>query len=348
MAKILIPTRNRPTSLSYVLGFISKFYPGQEIIIADGSYEEYKPVYRKLIKSDGYKNINIDYREFNSDITLADRLVHVLNTLSDELIIMGADDDYPFFDTLSLGEKFLLENNDYSTAMGSTVNLYLYDDGTMSARLGVSRPINSNSIVKRVLDFSEWAFSTTYAVTRRNLLIERYQRASKFFLANFSDYTTGILDCMTGKIKALRDITFTSTRSYSHSYLRPGDDLIYLRRGNEVLKYIEIFQNDLLNHSSISESKAHSVAKKLIQDRIAQMAGGRVHRKPGFSKSPLFKNRHIQYQYHHFHGLFTKNHPERKRLNEKLQYIAHALITTQNTSDNKGEKKKYETLEEQT
>ncbi len=347
MAKLLIPSRNRPTSLGYILTFISRFYPGQDIIIADGSTVEYKDHYKYLCKCSDFNNINIEYRQFDPSITVANRIVSVLESINDDLIIMGADDDYPLLDTLKIGEGFLKKHRDYSTAMGSTINLYLYKDGSMKARLGVSRPLNSNSLEKRVMDFAEWPFSTTYAITRRDLLLERYKRAAKYFLANFYDYSAGILDCMSGKIKALRDISFISTRNYKHSYFRPDDDLIYLRRGNEVLKYIDIFQEDFLKFTNIPNSRAQELAKTLIRMRIEQLAGCRAHRRPGFSKSSLFKNTHIQYQYKKFHGLFTKNDPERKRLYKKIKYIADALNAIPDSNDNQGENKTYETFEEQ-
>jgi len=344
LAKLLIPSRNRPTSLANVLNFISHFYPGQDIIIADGSTSEYKILYRKLLKNPDYNVLNIEYRPFDSKISIIQRILAVLCELNDQLIIMGADDDYPLLDTLQKGEVFLSTHADYSTAMGSSINLYLLENGPMKVRLGVSRPIESSSIVQRVRDFAEWSFSTTYAVTRREVLIARYQRADSLFLANFYDYNVGIHDCMAGKIKAIKDVGFFCTRNYRHSYIRPNDNLIYLRRGTEVLKFIESFRNDLLLYSDMHETEAQNIAKKLVRERIAQLAGGRVNRRHGFSKSPLFKNSHIQYQYNNFHGLFSKHHPERKRLLSKLEFIVNALKKIPGSNDNHGERKTSETL----
>ena len=41
MARLLIPTRNRPTSLMSVIAFLERFHPGTRVIVADGSADSY-------------------------------------------------------------------------------------------------------------------------------------------------------------------------------------------------------------------------------------------------------------------------------------------------------------------
>src|SRR5215216_1320785 len=112
MTPLLIPTRNRPTSLSNVLRYLARFYPETQVIVADGSAEFHKDLNRQNIAAiEG--GLAIDYRPYSPDLPFFDRLLDVLRRDSSEFVIMGSDDDYPVMETLAEAEAFLLQRKDF-------------------------------------------------------------------------------------------------------------------------------------------------------------------------------------------------------------------------------------------
>src|SRR5215211_4290806 len=106
MTPLLIPTRNRPTSLLNLLRYIARFYRSTYVIIADGSAEDYQRLNRRNI--DSFKHdLAIDYRPYPADIPQFDRLLHVLRGETSETIILNGDDDFPMMETLQEGGAFL-------------------------------------------------------------------------------------------------------------------------------------------------------------------------------------------------------------------------------------------------
>jgi len=348
MAKILIPSRNRPGSLRSVLGYLAHFYPQSEVIVADGSNEEYRSGYEETIKS-VKDTLSVDHRVYDADFPFFDRILDSLNSVRDEFVIMGADDDYPVMTTMKRGEGFLKKNPDYSTAMGSIIHFKLERNDALSVRLGHAKNL-ANPIAKtRAMVFAQFPFSTTYAVTRREHLIERYQRANDTFLANFFDFAVGLHDCTAGKLKAFPTVGYFCTRNYKHSYLRADDQLIYLRRANEVLRLVDIMKEDLIKYAELSEPEADRISVRLIRQRISHLAGRQPHNIPGFSSHPTFKNSNIvQRQYKEFHGLFVDGHPSRTEHFALIDHIVSELTSdATGTRDNLGEKASYETFQEQ-
>ena len=348
MAKILIPSRNRPGSLRSVLGYLAHFYPKSEVIVADGSNEEYRLGYEETIKS-VKDTLSVEHRVYDAEFPFFDRILDALNSISDELVIMGADDDYPVMSTMKRGEAFLQKNPDFSTAMGSIIHFKLDKDEALSVRLGHAKNLGNPVARTRAMVFSHFPFSTTYAVTRREHLIERYQRANETFLANFFDFVVGLHDCTAGKLKAFPTVGYFCTRNYKHSYLRADDQLIYLRRADEVLRLVDIMKDDLVNYGGLSDSEAKKVSVRLIRRRISHLADKQPFNIPGFSSHPTFKNSKIvQKQYKEFHGLFIDGHPSRLEHLDTIKYIVSELKSqASQTRDNLGEKASYETFQEQ-
>jgi glycosyltransferase domain-containing protein len=346
MAPLLIPTRNRPTSLSNVLRFLARYYPSSHVIIADGSDEDFKNHNRQNVEA--FKNdLAIDYRPYPAEVSLFDRLLDVLRAQSSEFIIMGSDDDYPVMDVLGEAEALLLQNRDYCVAAGMLVSLTLDSPTELSAKLFLARTIAANDPLSRARQFAIWPFQTTYAVTRRDVLIERYERARKLFLVSFYDFSAGIQDCMHGKIKALAKVGFFRTLNYKHSYLRAESDLIFLRRSQQVLQTMHRFQRDLMHYAGLDEEAALEESERFIKHRIRELVGRPVHVLKDFESKRMFLSRTVQLQFELFEALFEKDTPIRKKYEEKLAFILSAIKANAQSDDNKGEKKKNETLEGQ-
>ena len=272
MARLLIPTRNRPVSLSKLFEYLIALYPDTKVIVADGSCDQYKQVNKANIARYGHQ-LEIDYRQFPEDLHLADRLLEVLQGEPDECFIMGADDDFPNMKTLVQAEKLLLETPACVTAVGSLVTLNMFSSGKLKTRLSPVFSMKADSATSRVKKYLKLPFPTTYAVTRRTHLIERFKRVRTLFFVGFYDYIAGVHDVTCGKLIALPQIGYFCTQNYNHLSPRPDNPLFYLHKSDQVLKVKEVFQEDLMHYGSCSQSEADILSTELIKQRIATLAG---------------------------------------------------------------------------
>lgn len=347
MPRLLIPTRNRPTSLGGVLAYLVRFYPKTEVIIADGSVEEMKPANRAQAVAAQGQGLSVDYRAFPYEMPFFERLLDVLKNESDPYFILGSDDDYPMMDVMLRGERFLMANDTYVTSLGAMVHLTLHSPVELEGRLSLARPIVGQTAAVRAMNYGRWMFSSMYAVTRREHMIERYERSNKLFLSGFYDFGVGVHDAMAGSTKAWPEIGFIATRNYTHSYLRPEADLIFLRRANEVLEMMDTMRRDLESLQDISAQDAQSVAEKLIRLQVIDRCGIQAHDKPGFAASPMFLHPMVQSQMAMFDGMFRAGTTARARYLDRLKYIVAAAQANALSGDNGGERRIYETLESQ-
>jgi glycosyltransferase domain-containing protein len=345
MPRLFIPTRNRPTSLSNVLEYLVRFHPGTQVIVGDGSTDDYKERTGAVAErfNDG---IEIDYRPYPAELPFFDRILDVLNSIEDDCIVMGADDDYPNMDLMHRGEAFLDAHPDYVTAMGALVHFNLLSITNLRVRIGVAFPIPQDNISQRVRSFLRWPFSTTYAVTRRSHLIERYKRAKKLFVTGFFDLGVGAHDIIHGKLHAFSEIGFFCTRNFNHSYLRPGDNLFFLRHGESILQLAKIVRKDIEN-AGVDKKIADKLAMKLFRQRMAEHVGHPTHKHKHFTMSPLFKSDIIQEQFKAFNDLFEEGTKTRAQYLDVLEYLSRSMLVNADSSDNANEKGRHETIEGQ-
>ncbi|MCH9806518.1 MAG: TIGR00180 family glycosyltransferase [Alphaproteobacteria bacterium] len=345
MARLLIPTRNRPASLGQVLDFLNHFYPDTQVIVADGSSEDYKNAVKAV--TDSPRKISVDLRSYDYDFPFFDRILDVIENEPDEFFVMGSDDDFPLMEVMGEAEEFLRKNSAYSTALGALVHLKLDSPHEMTARLGVARPLVAAAPQRRASDFAAWPFSTTYAITRRDLLLERYRRAQKGFLAGFFDFAVGLQDCLAGKMHAIPDFGYICTRNFNHSYLRAGSELIFLRRSELALQVVDQIRDDLIAMGGVGEDEAMRLAENLMKRRIAELCGSPAHRMRDFHKSRFYRDKTVQKQFEQFNDVFKKGTETRNRYEERLMFISNAIRGNSVSEDNKGENRFYETLAQQ-
>lgn len=346
MTRLLIPTRNRPTAARNMLAFLAQFYPNTKVTLADGSASGYDSSYARAV--DEFRDVlAIDYRRYNPDLLFFDRLLDVLRSLNDELIIIGADDDFPMMDTLHKGSEFLRNNSSYMGAGGSLIHIThitLADGYRLTARFGQTRTVRGSTPVQRAREYDRWYFPTTYSVTRREHAIERYERCARLMRhSGFYDYVIGLWDCIRQEYKGLPDVGFICTRNDTHSYWRWEDQFFYLRHGEEVIELMDKFRDKVLALQVMSEEEALSTSR-LIQTRVVELAGWPTHSQAGFMHAKLFLDPVIQHQYKIFIGMFEDGNPERARFLERLRVILRSLEDNAYSDDNKGEAAKYETI----
>lgn len=322
--KLLIPTRNRPESLSSVLTFLESFYPGTQVIVADGSSEEFKPRVEEAVA--GFASLDLSFRSYPFDVSIFDRLLDVLEAESEEFIVMGADDDYPMMDTLSRGEAFLKANPDHVLAIGWLLVFDLQAQNELTARTSLTLPVTADDPLGRVRRYSQWPYPTSYSVGRRETLINRYQKSKKTGVGGVGDLVMGLLDCLQGKIHVVDDFSVIMTRNYSGSYLRMASKLDFLDKGPVIAEIARGFASDLESASGQSNEEAFAIASRIFGRHIGlAMANIKNHMHPQVLKSNLLENPRFISQTDAFERLFKAGTAEHQNYREKMLFITEAL-----------------------
>jgi glycosyltransferase domain-containing protein len=346
MTRILIPTRNRPSSLISVLRYLDEFFPQAEVIVADGSADQHAETNARNTGSRDFR-IGIDYRRFPYELPLFDRLLDVLSGEPDEFFIMGSDDDYPVLGVLDQLKSKLEADPGAVTAMGPTLNLFFRPDEKAVARLGLARTIRGASFKARASAYASWPFSTTYAVSRRELLIERYRRARTLLISGFFDFGVGLQDCAHGSIIAGDRFSFISTRNYRHSYLRKSRRMMFLEQSSDIEQLMAYIADDLVKFDGIAREDATEIAEELTRYRIAEHLGFGPDKMRGFEYTRTFLSPPVQRQIIRFEEAFSGPCDARAELDPYLSWINTSIKAIVQSTDNIGEAHNVASLNEQ-
>lgn len=338
--KILIPTRNRPTSLHGLLTYLAHFYPDADVLVADGSTPEFQRQNADLVRS---LPTPIEYRAYDPEIGLFERLAMVLDTIDAEFVTMNADDDYPVLETLEAAERRLSETPGAMFAGGHLIHINIYDDRPSIARIDAVRDITDDDPARRVQVFGAYPFTTSYGVARRELLQARYDFLQSWTSTSFFDLAVGMVDLVHGKFVSVPDIAFLCTRNEVHSYYRPEDGLDYLRNAGKILdlndrivKYLVALGCDV--------DDATYVAGTTIAGRLAGVVGHPPFRLAGFAESYPYNTPEMADARRKLADLFTDGTVERARYGTKLAFIADNVQRILESSDNAGQAAVYGTI----
>lgn len=339
--RVIIPTRNRPTSLSGVVRYYEEFYPETEIIIADGSSDNYKLLNAEIAAR---STISVDYRAYDPEISLFDRLLQVLRSESDPYFIMAADDDYPVLETMQKARSRLDKDPEAVCAGGFLVHVTVRAPDIANARLDPVRHLAAPRAARRMQVFGQLPFTTTYAVARRERLIARYEFLKHWNVPGFFDLAVGLMDMAAGKFLAVPDLGFICTRNNVHSYYRPTDHLIYLRRAAEVLELFDVLTRKLMEVDGMGEKEARALLANIINRRVAALAGAPPFVIAGFTERAPYRTELIDRTRQSFADLFTAGTRMRKTHERRLSIISKSLQATLASNDDAGAEAKYETL----
>lgn len=343
MIKLLVPTRNRPSSINALLGYLSKFYPRSNVVIADGSDDDKKnEVHENCAKYD--RELSIEFRSYPATVPFFERILDAVLSVDDEFIAMGADDDYPIIDVLNNAKVCLLSDERLASVVPADVVLSLRANGSLTSRLSHSRNVLHDGAINRVKDFSYWHFATSYGVTRKALLLDRYRMMSKQNCASFIDFQIGIEDAIQGGIKALPEIGCIRTQTFEHEYFRATESLIYLRRSEKILAYRDYLSNRLIGVDGCTRTAARDVADLLVSRRIGDLTGGAAPSKSGFTESKQFRDQTLQEQYKIFYELYQEGTNIRLNYISKLRHIRNVLFSDVASSENSGVVANYEVI----
>lgn len=342
--KILIPTRNRPTSLRGLLEYLARFYPEAEVFVADGSTATFQMQNESYVRSVQQAGApRVDYQAFDEDMSLFERLSTVLRSLDDEFIAMNADDDYPIVENLLLAERRLAETPGAMFAGGHLIHININSTKSSIARLDAVRDITDSDVLTRLAMFGAFPFTTSYGVARRGLLLDRYDFLQTWTSPSFFDLAVGMMDLIHGTFVSVPEFAFICTRNEVHSYYRPEDGLAYLRNAAKVLDL-----NDRLVQRLVSDGcdpqRTTEVVGQVIASRLAGVVGNPPFRLTGFRDNYPYNTAEMAHARGKFAELFTANTPERERYDDRLAFISDNVRHVLESTDNAGEQAVYGTL----
>ncbi len=336
MATLFIPTRNRPASLLGILRYYATLYPDVPILIADGSTEEY--VEQNIATVKGIPNARvITYKLYPSDFPLYDRVLDALNSIDDEYVVWGADDDFLNIDCMLEGEAFLRTHPDYCLAMGYRVKLNFKTQDKLTAALWPVYPLEDDQPSARMMYYSRWHYANTYAVTLKSHVIGRCKKFhnSEILETGLGDLLPGLYDCMCGKIHIVDDISCFSTSNPVHAYIRANDRLYFLRQADKFLRVVEDVALDLVNVCGKTQEVAKDYSERMILSRIRELTGYRFHKLKGFEDSRAGNDPLLKRQLVLFKRLFTPGTVEREKYAPTLRFIAEVVRSVMRSGDNK-------------
>ena len=179
-------------------------------------------------------------------------------------------------------------------------------------------------------------------MTRRDVLISRYQMLSEYNCPGFIDFQVGINDAIWGKIFSLDSIGTIRTHSFQHAYFRPTQPLVYLRYAERILAYRDHVAAQLAT-SEPSNDKAMTVASDLVQNRVLELSGAGAKGSSELVDDPRFRDKKLEAQIREFYAMFSDGTRERQAIRDKLAFISRNLHD--GLADNDGrESQNYETL----
>ena len=195
MPRFLIPTRNRPAPLRELLRFLVRFYPGTSLLLADGSDDQMKGEVQEVVAAHG-DGLDIRYSAYPADLPFFERMLDAVCQAEDEYLALGADDDFPLVEAYDEAQEVLISREDVVTVVPCDAVLTQAAPGKLSARLSHSRSILMRSPLARARNFAWWSFATSYGVTLRDVLIERYRMLAKYNCPGFIDFQVGVNDAI--------------------------------------------------------------------------------------------------------------------------------------------------------
>lgn len=322
--KVLIPTRNRPESLGAVLRFIERFYPGTSMIIADGSRVDMRSRVEAVCA--GVRQLKVDYRPYPEELSYCDRMFEVLKGEGDEFIITGADDDFPLLDTLFQGEEHIRANPDCGIVIGSLLLIDVSSSSEMTATFRSVRSISHEAPLQRVRDYAAWPFPLSYALCRRDLLVERYRKTRDCSVGEFFDLLSGLYDCLHYKVHAVPGVSVVFTHNARHSYPRVRSKLSYFDHGQEIASLTRALARELSDVAAMPVDKAEAYASNWAALHLGSyMVGLPYHQHPNFTGRAIVSRPATIAQYDMFDRMFEDGTPERAQYREKLLFISAAL-----------------------
>ena len=267
---IVVPTYNRQMELQRLLFFFDSLGFKAPIIILDGSDERVAKENELSVK----KYANVSHHTFPSKLHLGLRLYEGLKLVKTPFMAFCADDDYIFPDAAHSCVDFLIENQDYSAAIG-TVYAMRYFPHKAIIRSGISlgndlnhgERFNDSKFLQRAMIYFAYTFIGSiplfYAVRRSEEVLNSFSYITSDYKYSSMEVLTNCLLLAKGKVAklpisfGLRDYSSVTTRDPERECLTnyiPESDIKNIKK--ILINYLTNTYNDEL---SISEEIIGSI-----------------------------------------------------------------------------------------
>ncbi len=308
--------------MASLLAYIDRFHPGTGVVLADGSNTEQQAMVAAIAEKFS-ERLQVEFRPYPTTLPLFERLVDVLRNMEDETLAMGADDDFPLLDVYGQADIQLQKDASLISVVPADIVVRRIAGPTLSSRLYFSRSMLDEMPVDRLKRFAARSFATSYGVTRRSALLERYASLAKYYCAGFIDFQIGALDAVQGKVLAMEQIGCIRTYDENEGHLRPVEPLIFVRRSEQLLR----FRDDIARRLSTSanESTAMDVAIEIIERRVLELIGPRNQWQSQPHKKVLVDDPLIRRQADAMASIFTEGTAARDLIGDRLRYVVDRL-----------------------
>ena len=324
--KVIVPTRNRPKKVAAFLNFLSHFYPGTQVIMADGSDPaEQEQVGQICAAAQG--KIDVAFHPYPAELPYFERILDVIQLQSDALLSLCADDDYPIMETIGRAAALMMKEKHASCVVPFSAVLTARPNREMVASIGVAPNLSSKLPSGRLKVYARWRYATSYGVTRREALIARYRSLSNVYCAGFVDFQIGAEDSLSGKVLGMAELGAIRTHTLPGSYMRPDDNLIFLRRSADVLAIIETLTERLAALEDMDMDAARDIVRRAMGYQIAHLTGASAFNRVGFTSSMPFLQQVVQDQFAAFYDLFRDGTDMRRKFHEKLTHIGKVMVS---------------------
>ena len=189
MLTIVIPTRNHPAFMIRLLSYYHDQNLKNRLVIADSSDPDQASEIKRAIGSLG-ESLNIEYRQYKSEVGVANKLSDSLRYVETRYTVFGADDDLFIPSGLTRAAQFLQSNSDFSVVHGEALAFRSNSDAACGpiTELGRynQRTIDHDSGAERIVDHFAPYSTTWYSMRRTEESLENMHKMVDLELDPFS------------------------------------------------------------------------------------------------------------------------------------------------------------------
>lgn len=226
---ILIPTHNRNEILNRSFEYYSN-YKYLDIIICDSSEKKNE------------KNFDfVKYLHFPG-ASFATKLLSALKYVKTKYVILCADDDFLYIDSLIYGQKFLDNNINYSSIQGTYYHFKLnkgkFEISKLYDNAKLKYYTNSKPNI-RVLKSVKYGMPLLYALHRIENLNESLEICANLTPITMVEYTVDIITLLNGKHKVFNKVwMLRDSKIYTKYTTDIKSSVNYIMKGNSLEKFL--------------------------------------------------------------------------------------------------------------
>lgn len=263
---LMIPTYNRPEFLKRILQYYNQYKVNFNIIVADSSKPYNKKLNRKIVQL--FPNLNILYIDkFSSKLISHHKFAKMVEFVKTKYCVFCADDDFIVPNGINEAVDFLEKNADYSTAHGSYISFYAFNNPLGPKKFWWNfiypyRSITYQKAEDRLAAHPDDCQQVLYAVRRTEIVKTCYSELLKSQVNPllFGERLPDVLTIILGKMKRLNNF-YAARQSFSTSYSYWPDERDAIKDGTFDKEYIKFKHSIISNLGKISKISIEEMNK---------------------------------------------------------------------------------------